>query len=122
MPAALIDPCHPLPFQAQESSFLPASYIDQADLSALAADFGKQCTLLPKPGSASEMAAMLEWFGVASTGRMIVVGPQGETVPEYTIVDQAKNLRAMADPYGYKRNLASSATQVPWSQVKELYR
>ena len=67
---------------------------------------------------------MLNWFGIAPTGRSIAVGPNGEiNLPEYDIVDWEKNRRAIADPYGYLRTLNSSAAKaMPWSFIKQLYR
>ena len=90
----------------------------------LAADMNKQC-LLSKPDTGNEVAAMLEWFGIAATGRMVDVGPPGYPmlIPEYDIMDWERNRRAIADPSGFRRNLNSSpAQEAPWGLVKELYR
>ena len=102
----------------------PQGNINASDLAMLAADMNEQC-LLSKPGTGNEVAAMLEWFGIAATGRMVDVGPPGHSmlIPEYDIVDLERNRRAIADPSGFRRNLNSSPAKVaPWGFVKELYR
>ena len=98
--------------------------INSSDLSMYAADAGEQC-LLTKPDTRSEVAAMLEWFGIAATGRMVDVGPPGQTmlIPEYDVVDWARNRQAITNPSGFRTNLNSNSAQVaPWGFVKDLYR
>ena len=72
---------------------------------------------------ANERDAILTWFGIAATGGMIEVGPNGETLPEYAIVDPEQNRRAIQDPYGYQKvNPAKMVEKIPWGHVKQLYR
>jgi hypothetical protein len=60
---------------------------------------------------------------MAATGGEIVVGPNGETKPEYVVADWAQLRRAQADPYGYRASPAAApAVKKPWTQIKELYR
>ena len=111
-------------FQCDFTPFEGSGSINAADLAAFASDLGESCQLTAsKPGGRSEAAAILDWFGVAPTGGTVVVGPNGESVPGYEVVDWEKNRRAIADPYGYSRNVPSSAARdVPWSMVKRLFR
>jgi hypothetical protein len=96
--------------------------INAGDLSAYAAAIGDSCESAPsKPGSDAERLAILEWFGIAATGRTTVIGSNGKTGPEYDIVDWDKNRRACADPYGYRSNIASGEP-ISWSHAKGLFR
>jgi hypothetical protein len=74
--------------------------------------------------TADERTALFAWFGIAATGGEVVAGPNGETLPEYAVVDRAKFDRALADPYGYLRNLSGTTTtqRLEWGRVKQLYR
>lgn len=98
------------------------NHIDPSDLAAFIGDLNDRSCQLSKAG-ADEFAAMLDWFGVAPTGRMLPVNPNGDLAPEYAVVDWEKNRRAIADPYGYRTNLsATPAMEAPWGLVKQLYR
>ena len=99
-----------------------SDYIDGSDLSGFFGDVGKSCSL-GKVGDA-EFAAILEWFGVAPTGRMVADGPNNENLlPEYEVVDWEKNRRAVADPYGYRtQQNSATAKEAPWGLIKQLYR
>lgn len=110
------------PFGSSEVSF------DSGDISVLSAHLGHccgaaaPCQLPGKSGDTDEKAAILSWFGIAATGRTVIAGPDGETLPEYDIVDRAQNLRAIADPYGYQRSGTAAERLTPWGRVKGLYR
>jgi len=96
-----------------------ADDIDQSDLAAIAADLSDACSA--SKATATEVAAMLEWFGIAATGEEIFVN--GEMLPEYAVVDEEKNRNAINDPNGYLRTIATSLiSEVPWGQVKSLYK
>jgi hypothetical protein len=98
------------------------SAINAGDLSAYAAAISDSCESAPgKADNAAERAAMFEWFGIAATGQMTSIGPNGETGPEYDVVDWEKNRRACADPYGYRNSIAS-AKATSWSRAKTLFR
>jgi hypothetical protein len=97
-----------------------ANFIDGSDLAKLAQELGTSC-FLAKPG-VEERAAILDWFGMVATGRNVPTGPNGETSPEYEFSDSARLARAMADPYGYRRNIAASVSKAQWGTVKALYR
>jgi len=102
-------------------------FLDGADLAVMSAKLGvNNCDVSKTATSeavASERDAILNWFGVAATGGMIEVGPNGETLPEYAIVDVEQNRRAIQDPYGYRKmNPATLAEEIPWGRVKQLYR
>jgi len=94
-----------------------ATRIDNSDLSVLAADIGKKhCEGEPAKAdiSTTEKQAILDWFGIAPTGRLITPVPGSEPIPEYDIVDLDKNRNAISDPYGYQRHLlASGAKNIP---------
>jgi len=96
-----------------------ALYLDASDLAAWSSDSGKSCGL-SKTTPDESPAAILSWFGYAPTGRDIVYGANGETGPEYELVDPVQKDRAIADPYGYRSNTA--AARIPWGEVKSLYK
>jgi hypothetical protein len=105
-----------------------ANAFDSGDIAVLGAHLGHCCGSAPpcqlpgKSGDDDERAAILTWFGIAATGRRVIAGPEGETIPEYDIVDRAQNLRAIADPYGYQRIGTAAGRLTPWGRVKGLYR
>jgi hypothetical protein len=101
------------------------NFIDGSDLSIMATRLADDvCGLTPsKTGQVETAADILEWFGVGLTGGMVLGGPNGEMIPEYAVVDPDQNRRAIADPYGYRRETASSGTNgVTWGLVKTLFR
>ena len=107
--------CNVNPFDSNPS-------IGAGDLALLVTQLGTSCQL-SKPSGGDEVAAILDWFGIAATGRAVVAGPRGETLPEYDFVSVEKAQRASADPYGYRKNLNSAAVkEVPWGIIKQLYR
>jgi hypothetical protein len=99
-------------------------FIDSSDFAVMNYKLGVNHCGLSKPMPADVKAAILAWFGVEATGRMIEAGPNGEMLPEYAIVDQVKCQRAIADPYGYLRDLdaTTAVEQLEWGQVKQRYR
>lgn len=105
-----------------------ANAFDAADISVLGAHLGQccgptfPCQLPGKSGLVDEKAAILAWFGIAAAGRTVIAGPDGETIPEYDLVDRVQNLRAIADPYGYQRIGTAAGRLIPWGRVKGLYR
>ncbi len=94
--------------------------LDQADLSAFANDLGKTCKL-GKAVEGEDAETIMAWFGFTLTGRSIVIGRNGETVPEYELSDPTQNMVARSDPYGYRNRINSEKT-APWSRVKQLFR
>ncbi len=110
-------------FQGDLNPFDSSRTIGAGDLAIFTNRLGTSCQL-SKVGTGSEFAAILDWFGVAQTGRLVVVGPNGENLPEYVVVDEEKNRRAIADPYGYLDTMKSNtgAEPVPWSLIKQLFR
>jgi hypothetical protein len=98
-----------------------SNLIDSGDVTAWSAASGGAC--LVSKAAESEFARILDWWGIQKTGQLIVCGPNGETCDGYAMVDEAKRLRGIADPYGYRNvTAAATATSVPWSTVKRLYR
>jgi hypothetical protein len=97
-----------------------APTIDATDLSLFTYYLGNsRCE--PSKANPDERAAILRWFGIAATGQLLAVGPM--SLPEYAVVDREQNLRAIADPYGYRSNLNSAAVkESSWGLVKQLYR
>ncbi len=106
-----------------QCDFAPDGFsINASDLALLASDLGKSCQLT-KTGASEDVATILDWFGIAATGRTIAVAPTGELLPEYAVVDWEKTRRAIADPYGYRNITAAAAAKtLSWSLVKVLYR
>ena len=78
-----------------------ALYIDAVDLAMMAVDLDVDDCTASKPGE-SDKDKILAWFGIQATGGVIEVGPNGETLPEYAIVDIEQNQRAIADPDGWQ--------------------
>lgn len=93
--------------------------IDASDLAKLATELTTHC-LLGKAG-VDERSAILDWFGLVTTGSDVVTGLNGETSPEYRFSDPAKLQRATADPYGYRVH-GAGVNQIEWGRVKRLYR
>ena len=98
--------------------------IDSSDLAVLSNDLGKTCQLT-KTGTGEDVTAILNWFGIAATGRTVPIAPTGMLLPEYAIIDWERAQRAVIDPYGY-RNVTAAApaatNALSWSLVKVLYR
>jgi len=85
-----------------------ALYIDASDLAMMAADLDDDCTGSSKmtmgglATGETRKEKILEWFGIAPTGEMVVGGPGGKLIPGYEVVDWEQNRRAIADPYGWR--------------------
>lgn len=104
--------CNVMPFDG-------APTIDISDLTLFAYWLGNNSCELSKT-SPDEKAAILSWFGIAPTGRLVEMG--GMSLPEYNVVDWEKNSRAVADPYGYRSNRNAAEENTSWGLVKERYR
>ena len=117
------DPANSPTFQCDVNPFDSSPTIASGDLAIFVNRVGTSCQL-GKVGAGTEFAAILDWFGIAQSGRLVVVGPNGETFPEYEVVDEEKNRRAIVDPYGYLDTMNSNAVaeRVPWSLVKQFFR
>jgi hypothetical protein len=98
--------------------------VEAADLSRMAAALQQRYKGAGKAGDTEGAAEILTWFGIASTGRHIIVGPDGDQLPEYAIVNMEQNRRAILDPYCYRRtaSTASAASKISWTVAKQLYR
>lgn len=79
-----------------------ALYIDASDLAMMAADINSDSCTGPSKTGEGDKEKILAWFGIAATGEMVAVGPAGELLPGYEIVDWEQNRRAIADPYGWR--------------------
>jgi hypothetical protein len=94
--------------------------IDSSDLSALCGDLGKYCGMA-KAGVDEDPAVIIAWFGLTMTGRMVVVGANGETVPEYALTDRKQMAVGVSNPYGYRDHIDTSRP-ASWGNVKQLFR
>jgi hypothetical protein len=85
-----------------------ALYIDASDIAMMATDLNDDCTGSSKmtvgglATGETRKEKILEWFGIAPTGEMVVGGPGGKLIPGYEVVDWEQNRRAIADPYGWR--------------------
>jgi hypothetical protein len=94
--------------------------LDGSDLSHLASDLSKACGV-SKSDDEESPEVILRWFGISRTGETAVIGPNGETGPEYAITDLQQNARAIQDPYGYRSSI-DAGPSIPWTAAKELFR
>ncbi len=94
--------------------------IDSYDLSTMAWYLGDYCQA-SKAGERNQADAILQWFGLARTGRFVPIDSQGTLIPEWDLVDAAQRARGLADPFGYLARVNASRG-VTWGQVKTRYR
>jgi hypothetical protein len=66
--------------------------------------------------------AVMEWFGYGLTGEVVVINPDGLTVPGWILVDPVQQARAIANPDGFQQDLNAAVRSVTWSATKQLYR
>jgi hypothetical protein len=99
----------------------PGEY-DQSEVNWMAYLLGSSCSS-GKPTEDGNLysRAVMEWFGFRLTGRTVTL-LDGILGPEWEFVDEAQRARAIADPEGFRQNLATAVRDVSWSATKQLYR
>lgn len=96
---------------------------DANEIAAMAYYLGSSCSAAkPTNDGPTEARAIMAWFGFAPTGTMVVISPDGLTVPGWALVSREQMALAIANPNGYQHHLNAVVRGVSWSGAKQLYR